>query len=67
MWDNAMLQLSCNIGESKWNPYWFIVLTISSDIHNIPNEREDFDQYDPYVIPSKLMPGYSYLTSLVNQ
>ena len=42
-----MLQLSCKFGESKWNPYWVIPLTSSSGTNHVPNEHEDFDQYDP--------------------
>ena len=56
--DNAMLQLSCcKFGGSKWNPYWFIVLTSSSATNHIPNKHEDVDQYDPYGTPSKIMPA----------
>ena len=31
------------------------------------NEHEDVGQYDPYAIPSEVMPCYSYPASLVNQ
>ena len=57
-WDNAMLQLSYTIGESNWNLYWVIVLTSSSDTNHIPNEHVDVDadNYDPYAIPSEIMP-----------
>ena len=62
-----MLKLSCKFGESKWNPYWIIVLPSSSGTNYVPNEHEDADQYDSYAIPSKLMPYQSYPKSLVNQ
>ena len=39
--DNAMLQLSCKFGESKWNPYWVIMLTSSPGTNYVPNEQED--------------------------
>ena len=32
------------------------VLTISSDSNYVPNEHEDVNQYDPYAIPSEIMP-----------
>ena len=65
--DNAMLQLSCKFGESKWNPYCFIMLTSSLGPNYVPNEQEDVDQYDPYAIPCKIMPCQSYPVSYVNQ
>ena len=40
---------------------------ISSDSNYVPNEHEDVDQYDPFAIPSKIMPCQSYPESLVNQ
>ena len=51
-----MLKLSLKFGESKWYPYWVIVLTSSSGTNYVPNEHEDVDQYDSYAIPSKIMP-----------
>ena len=62
-----MLKLSRKFGESKWNPYWVIVLTSSSGINYVPNEHEDIDQYGSFKIPSKIMPRSSYPKSLVNQ
>ena len=32
------------------------MLTSSSGTDYIPNEHEDIDQYDPYAIPSEIMP-----------
>ena len=52
---DVMLQASCNLGESKLNLYWLIVLTSSSGTNYVPNEHEDFDKYDPYAIPSEIM------------
>ena len=62
-----MLKLSWEFGESKWNPYWLIVLTSSSGTNYVLNEREDFDQYGLFEIPPKMMPYQSYPESLVNQ
>ena len=62
-----MLQLSCKFGESKWNPYWVIVLTSSSGINYVLNEYEENGQYGPYAIPSELKSSYSYPVSLVNK
>ena len=45
IWDNAMLKLSWKFGESKWYPYWVIVLTSSSGTNYVPNEHEGVDQY----------------------
>ena len=53
---SAVSKPSWKFGESKWNPYWVIVLTSSSGTKYVPNEHEDFDQYDSYAIPSKVMP-----------
>ena len=50
-----MLQLSHKFGQSEWNPYRLIALTSSSSSNYVPND-EDVDQYDPYAIPSKIMP-----------
>ena len=54
--DNAMLKLSCKFGESKWNPYWIIMLTNSSGTNYVLNGHEDVDQYDSYAVPSKIIP-----------
>ena len=51
-----MLKLSWKFGESKWNPYWVIVLMSSSAINYVPNEHEDIDQYGSFTIPSKILP-----------
>ena len=50
-----MLQLSFKFGESKWNPYWITVLMSQFGINNVPNEHEDVNQYDPYLIPSEII------------
>ena len=62
-----MLKLSWKFGESKWNPYWVIVLTSSSDTNHVPNEHEGVDQYGSFAIPSMLMLYQSHPESLVNQ
>ena len=62
-----MLKLSWKFGESKWNPYWVIVLTSSSDTNYVPNEHEGVDQYGSFAIPFKLMLYQSHAESLVNQ
>ena len=63
-----MLKLSCKFGESKWNPYyWVIVLTSSSDTNYVSNEHEGVDQYGSFTIPSKLMLYQSHPESLVSQ
>ena len=65
-----MLQLSCKFGESKWNPFWFIVLTSSFGSNYVLNEHEDFNRYDPYgpyALPSEMLPCYNYPASLLNQ
>ena len=38
-----MVQLSCKFDESKWHPYWLIMLTTSSGINYVPNDHEAFD------------------------
>ena len=43
------------------------MLTSSSDSNYVPNEHEDVDQYDPYAIPSEIMPYQSNPESLLNQ
>ena len=62
-----MLKLSWKFGETKWNPYWVIVLTSSSDTTYVPNEHEGVDQYGSFAIPSQKMPCQSYHKSLMNQ
>ena len=62
-----MLKLSWKFVESKWNPYWVIVLTSSSGSYYVPNEHEVVDQYGSFAIPSELMLYQSHPQSLVNQ
>ena len=62
-----MLKLSWKSGESKWNPYWVIVLTSSSGTNHVPNEHEGVDQYGSFALPSHLMLYQSHPESLVNQ
>ena len=62
-----MLKLSWKFGESKWNPYWVIVLTSSSGTNHVPNEHEGVDQYGSFALPSNLMLYQSHSESLVNQ
>ena len=65
--DNAMLKLSWKFGESKWNPYWVIVLKSSCGTNYVPNEHEGVDQYCSFAIPSELVLYQSHPESLVNQ
>ena len=58
-----MLKLSWKFGESKWYPYWVIVLTSSTGT----NEHEGVDQYGSFSIASELVPYQSHPESLVNQ
>ena len=62
-----MLKLSWKFGESKWNPYWVIMVTSSSGTNYVPNEHEDVNQYGSFAMPSKMALCYSYPVSLVNQ
>ena len=62
-----MLKLSWKFGESKWYPYWVIVLTSSSGTNYVLNEHEDVDQYGSFSIPSELVLYQSHPESLVNQ
>ena len=62
-----MLKLSWKFGESKWNPYWVIVLTSSSGTNYVPNEHEDVDQNGSFAIPSEIEPWLIYPVSLGNQ
>ena len=63
-----MLKLSCKFGESKLNPYyWVIVLTSSSDTNYVSYEHEGVYQYGSFAIPSKLMLYQSHPESLVNE
>ena len=49
-----MLKVSWKFGESKWNPYWVIVLTSSSGTNYVPNEHEGGDQYGSFTILSEM-------------
>ena len=51
-----MLKLSWKFGAPELNPFWVILLTSLSSTNYVPNEHEDFDQYDSYAIPSKIVP-----------
>ena len=62
-----MLKLFCKFGESKWYPYWVIVLTISSGTNYVPNEHEGVDQYGSFSIPSKSVLYQNHPESLVNE
>ena len=62
-----MLKLSWKFGESKWNPYWIIVLMSSSGTNYVPNEHESVDQYGSIALPPDFMLYQSHLESLVNQ
>ena len=62
-----MLMLSWKFGESKWYPYWVIVLTSSSGTNYVPNEHEGVDQYGSFSIPSELVLYQSHPESLVNE
>ena len=54
--DNAISDPLSKFGESKWNPYWDILLTSLSGANYVPNEHKDIDQYDSYAIPFDTMP-----------
>ena len=56
IYDYAISELSWKFVESKWNPCWFIVLTISSGTDYVPNKHEDVDPCDPYAKPSEIIP-----------
>ena len=62
-----MLKLSFKFGQLKWNPWWLIVLTISSSTDYVLKEHEDVDQYGSFAIPSEKMLYQSHPESLVNQ
>ena len=62
-----MLKLSWKFGESKWYPYWLIVLTSSSGTNDVPNEHEGVDHDGSFSIPSELVLYQSHPESLVNQ
>ena len=62
-----MLKLTGKFGESKWHPYWVIVLTSSSGTNYVLNEYEDVDQYGSFSIPSELKLYQSHPESLVNE
>ena len=55
-----MLKLSWKFGESKWNPYWVIVLTSSSGTNYVPNEHDGVDQYGSLALPPDLMPSWKF-------
>ena len=48
-----MLKLSCKFDESKWKPYWFIMLMSLYGTNYVPNKHEDVDQYGLFAISSK--------------
>ena len=50
-----MMHVPCEFGESKWYPYWVIVLTSPSGTDYVPKEHEDFDQNNPYAMPFEIM------------
>ena len=62
-----MFKLSWKFGESKWYPYWPIVLTSSSGTNYVPNEHEGVDQYGSFSTPFQLVLYQSHPESLVNQ
>ena len=62
-----MVKLPCKFGESKWYPYWVIVLTSSYGTNYVLNEHEDVDQYGSFPILSELVLYQSDPESLVNQ
>ena len=43
-----MLKLSWKFDESKWYPYWVIVLTSSSGTNYVLNDHEGIDQYGSF-------------------
>ena len=49
-----MLKLSWKFGESKWNPYWVIVLTSSFGTNYVPNEHKGINQFGSFAILSEL-------------
>ena len=59
-----MLKLSWKFGESKWNPFWVIVLTSSSGTNYVLNEHEGVDQYGSFSKPSELVLYQSHPESL---
>ena len=62
-----MLKLSWKFGESKWYPYWVIVLTSSSGTNYVPDEHKGADQYDSFALPSDSMLYQRHPESLGNQ
>ena len=62
-----MLKLSWKLGESKWYPYWVIVLTSSYGTNYVLNEHEGVDQYGSFSIPSELVLYQNHSESLVNE
>ena len=62
-----MTRMQYQFGESKWNPYWVIVLMSSSGTNYVPNKHKGVDQYGSFALPPDLMLYQSHLESLVNQ
>ena len=58
-----MLKLPWKFGESKWYPYWVIVVTSSSDSNYVLN-KQGFDQYGSFAIQSELVLYQSHPESL---
>ena len=55
IWYNATSNLSWKCGESKWNPYWLIMLASSSCTNYVLNEHECVDQYGSFATPPQMM------------
>ena len=55
---NVILHIFCKFGEKKCNPCWIIPLMSSSGNICLPNKHEDacIDKYNPYVVPSEILP-----------
>ena len=64
--DNIVIQLIWKFQESNWNPDWFIALMDSFDTNYIFTNNKNIGQYDQNVIPSQIMPCYSYPGNLIN-
>ena len=58
--NNDMVQLSNSYGESALNRHYVVMLTSTFGINHVLNEHENLGQFRPYVIPSLIMPFYSY-------
>ena len=61
-----MLKLSWKFDESKWYPYWVIVLTSSSGTNYVLNDHEGIDQYGSFST-IRVSAIQSHPESLVNQ